>query len=90
MNSESIIAIILALLGAVVFYKTKADKSGRDAILGDTKGQDKILKENQDKAAREALEADQRIKEFYRERETLKDMHETKEERADNWNKDKK
>lgn len=43
----SIIALIVSLIGLVFFFKNKADKSGADAILGEVKGEDKVLKEQE-------------------------------------------
>lgn len=85
MNSAVAFALIFAGL-MVYYFKRIADKAKKDAILAETRGQDKILKENQDSVKNEINEIDKRIDEFYKEREKLQ-IAKTKQERAKDWNK---
>ncbi len=86
---DYLLGIIVALVGAVFYFKKQSDKNKADAIIGETKGQDKVLKENQDKAQRTVDEANSSIKEITQEREKQRKEYEakTRSERADDWNK---
>lgn len=76
MSTEVIIGLIAALGGLALYFKSKADKSKVDAILGETKGRDAELKGQQDKVKDEINEVKERD-----------DSKLTPEERADRWNK---
>lgn len=86
---EIIVLLVASLGGAAVFYKSKAEKSQTDAIMGETRGEDKILKENQDEVRKQISAADDTIKELYEERDRLRSEYEskTRQEKADEWNK---
>lgn len=88
---EIIVLLVASLGGAAVFYKSKAEKSKAQAIMGETNGQDKILKENQEEVRKKIIEADDTIKELYEERDKLRSEYEakTRQEKADEWNKKK-
>lgn len=73
---EAIVAIIVALIGLIFYFKKEADKAKTDAILGETKGQDKILKDNQ-------VKIEDQIKKI----EVQDDSKLTDQQRADRWNK---
>ncbi len=67
---------VIAVLGVLVwFFKNKANKAQTSAILGDTQGQDRILKENQYK-----------VKEEIKKVENQDDSNLTPEQRANRWN----
>lgn len=87
---ENLILAILTVAGIAFYYKRKADKAGQDAVMGETRGQDKVLKENQDAARREVNEAAEEIKRLITEREKESNEPKSREERAAEWNKDKK
>lgn len=89
MNIEAILLVIGSLAGLVVYFKRKADTARKDAIMGDTQGQDKILAENQAEARKKVEAADDSIKDIMKERERLRKEYEAKtaQERADGWNK---
>lgn len=73
---EVLVGAVVLAGAAVVFFKNKADESGKAAILGETRGQDKELKaaeEKISKAIEDVINSD--------------DSQLTPEERADRWNK---
>lgn len=70
----AVVGVILAGLG-FYFYK-RSERAGRDAILGETKGEDKQLKKQQD-AVKEQIDSV----------EKRDDSKITPEERANRWNK---
>lgn len=87
MNFESVAFVIGVLLGGVLYFKSKADKSKKDAIMGQTEGQDKILRENQDEAHSEVVKNAEAILQLEIEREKQRKEYErkTREERAKDW-----
>lgn len=86
---EYLIGIIIALVGAVFFFKKQSDTNKRDAVMGQTEGQDKILKENQEAVKRIIEASDTAMAELAEEREKQRKEYEakTRAERADAWNK---
>lgn len=89
MNIESILILFGSLVGAIFYLKNQSNKNKRDAIMGQTEGQDKILQENQAAAKAKIQMADDTIDELAQERERLRKAYEnkTRDERADDWNK---
>lgn len=84
--SSGVAFALIFLGGAAYFFKRQSDKAKRDALLGETKGQDKILKENQSQVKNEIAEIDKRVDDFYKEREKLQEIK-SREDRAKDWNK---
>jgi hypothetical protein len=73
---ELLIGAIVILGGGVAYFKSQSDKNKRDAILGETKGQDKEL------AAAEKL-----IQDKIEQVKNQDDSKLTPQERADRWGK---
>lgn len=67
-------AIAVAILGLIVYFRKKALDAIVDSVQADTKGQDKILKENQDEVSKKIDEVNKRD-----------DSGLSKEERAKRW-----
>lgn len=88
--SEIVGLVVLILGGLVIFYKKRVEKATQDSFLGETRGEDKVLQENQEKLRKEIKETDETIKKLYEEREKLRNNYKTREERAEDWNKGRK
>ena len=88
MDSSIIIGIIVSLVGAVGYYRYKANKNKVEAILAETKGRDKELKEQQKEVEESISELDRNIKKIKEDRQKERDKRakQTREERANEWN----
>jgi len=87
MSFEVVLGIGGILVGLVFYFKNKADKTGSDAILNDTRGQDKILKETQEEVKGKILQFDQNIENLKKELDHTNDPDKSRQERADEWKK---
>lgn len=86
---KTLLTLFGVLGGAALYFKKQSDRNKRDAITGNTEGQDKILKENQDAARRQVDAADTAITDLNKERDRLRKEYEakTRAERAKGWDK---
>ncbi len=84
---EFLVGSVIILLGAVFFFKRRADDAGKDAILAETKGEDKQLKKKQDEVKSEINKVDEDVKAIMEDRKSNRDKYLTDQERADRWNK---
>lgn len=66
---EAIIAIIVAALGGLLYYKNKADKASVAAKLARTEAEDRALKEQQVEVAKAIKVLDDGIEQARRDRE---------------------
>ena len=89
---EYLIAIIGLLVGAVAFFKNKADKSAAAEKVAETKGRDKELQVQQEdiEVAKEALNAGIEKLKAEREAQRQRDENMTLKERADRLRKESK
>ena len=85
---EYIIGLLVALIGAVFFFKNKADKAKLDALLSETRGRDKELQEQQKDVENAIDEIDAGIKKLKQDRKKERDARakKSREERAEEWN----
>lgn len=67
-------SFIVGLIVLVFYFKNKADNAATDAILGETKGRDKELKEQQDK-----------VKDKIKQVENQDDSKLTPDQRSKRW-----
>lgn len=87
---EYVVALVLALLGGLVFYKKKSEKAETESKLAETKGRDAELEVTQ-KEAEDAVKAiDDGIEKMKAEREAkrLADENLSLAERAEKMRKD--
>lgn len=85
---EYFIGLFVLVFGGMIYFKNKADKARRDAILGKARGKDKVLKAQHkevDQAKRDLEEGIERIKED-RKKERDRRTNMTDNERAEEWN----
>lgn len=73
---QAIIAFILGILGVAFYYKNKGDSAAQNALLGETKGEDKQLSKQQ-----------QQVENQIHLVKNEDDSKLTDQERADRWNK---
>lgn len=87
---EYIIMLILGLLGFGAYNYKKRKEAEVDAILNETKGRDKELKEQQDLVNQAIKDIDKGIIDMNKKREEMKkaEANLSDEERADRWNND--
>lgn len=86
---EYIIGLILALVGGLLFYKNKSEKSETDSKLGETRGRDKELAITQ-KDVQDAIKSiDGGIEKMHQDREAQRQADEnlSLKERADKMKK---
>lgn len=84
---EYLIGLLVIAIGAAFYFKRKADDNRVDAIMGETRGRDRELREQQEDVEAAIRDLDKGISEIEREREKQKKEREkkSKEERADEW-----
>lgn len=85
---EYIIAVIVSLVGAVLFYRNKANKAEVNSILSETKGRDKELKGQQEEVEAAISELDEGVRRIRKERADSRADYrkKTRKDRADEWN----
>lgn len=76
----SVLGLISALVGLVIYFKGKADNAKTDSILGETRGRDSELKKQQDGLEKQIHDIDESIKH-------PKSDKSSKNERASKWDK---
>jgi len=84
---EYVIGIVVALLAGLFYYKNKATTFAEEAVLADTRGQDKQLKKKQEEIDKEIKKLDAGIEALKAERKRRRDEARNKSdiERADDW-----
>jgi len=70
---DILIALLIAALGGVFYFKKKADESAIDAKLGKTKGQDLELKKEQMTLKEAIKQIDENIKKLRESKTSQKD-----------------
>jgi hypothetical protein len=84
---DYVVGLLIAALGAIFYFKSKADRAKIDAIVGRTEGREDILKQKQDAYKKQVEEINKNIEKAKDELAKKRAEKLSEEERAKKWDK---